>query len=959
MGNTILIRPDGSTIEAPDEDVAILEKAGFRRDTGSSWAARNTEQTREEHYSGQKFDTLVEGAASGLTLGLSDVAARFGGSADAVADMEGRAEFNPTTRMIGEIGGAIVSAIPTGGESLLAKSPTAMLNRTAATVGAGMPGRATGLLAEGAILGVGGAVEHANVTGDPLTIEAVIEGAGVGGLLNYGAGVLGDRVMKTARGVAEEKATLTRLQQESEQAALAGKTLKDPPSSWGDVVESHRTFQRAIKTQNDRMMADARVWADATAPDSVRSSIHQFKTGRNEITSRIGETQYAKGISEGEAAAKRASREYTKELRKFNEGFTDDVWDKTIQRYDDAINHIDESFSPTVSPVASNDPVDHFVAAVQRSAKDATPGEHWTASVFAGLPKEYRTQGLEQFELVLGELEKRGKVSIRDLQTPRTAIDGDLKIYRETLERAKQLRGNPEAAVGELNSLKGQFEKWKIDTSNLELPKVPTKPEGFVPPGIELSDAVALGRAAKDLDVAISRAQEHLKAGDGPSAIGELRAAKARIHAIPGLEDLRLPALPHPSGTPADIESVRLPKSIREFAKMRVDNPKLEKLAKAAETNQGFAAALERLANDLGVEASGGIRAIHKSLNETLAHTEKVAGSLKDTAEGRRGWSLIDMLRRKSKVGLVAGAARAADVGGWKGAMTRALVGGAVGYAADGAEGAVLGATLTSAKMGARSKIRNLVAKLAEGRPASLAKMLKPVTVYLHQPIIDTTGEAIDDALNGANNAREDRAAASARIGEILRAQYTARDQLYTAIEPMMGAPGDVAFKIFNQAVNMVNHLAMTVPKDPGIDITPAGSKWTPSHEKTHELAARIEAVKDPMGSLMRSIAGRGHYAATETLWACYPAWMQEVSTEIALAAPNLNLTYEEGSALSKIFRVPMTGLQHQAVVTTLQGYYLPQPQPNQPGGSPSNPVGRPAAVQSPVAGSSVAGLTQ
>jgi len=99
-------------------------------------------------------------------------------------------------------------------------------------------------------------------------------------------------------------------------------------------------------------------------------------------------------------------------------------------------------------------------------------------------------------------------------------------------------------------------------------------------------------------------------------------------------------------------------------------------------------------------------------------------------------------------------------------------------------------------------------------------------------------------------------------------------------------------------------------------------------------------------------------------LWAVYPATMNELAQELSLAAPNLTgLTYAQASAYSNLFRTPLTGLQQPAVFNAIQGNYMQAqsaaPQPAGPaGGAPKKAVGRPPAVQSPVAGSSVANLT-
>jgi len=85
---------------------------------------------------------------------------------------------------------------------------------------------------------------------------------------------------------------------------------------------------------------------------------------------------------------------------------------------------------------------------------------------------------------------------------------------------------------------------------------------------------------------------------------------------------------------------------------------------------------------------------------------------------------------------------------------------------------------------------------------------------------------------------------------------------------------------------------------------------------------------------------------------------MQEFAQEFMLTGAQ-GMSYEAESRMAKLLRV-QTGLQRPEVLTALQGMYLPPPAP-QGGGAPagqSGTPGRPAAVQSPVAGSNVSALT-
>jgi hypothetical protein len=164
-----------------------------------------------------------------------------------------------------------------------------------------------------------------------------------------------------------------------------------------------------------------------------------------------------------------------------------------------------------------------------------------------------------------------------------------------------------------------------------------------------------------------------------------------------------------------------------------------------------------------------------------------------------------------------------------------------------------------------------------------------------------------------------------------------------------------VAFKIHTAILTAVNHLAQMAPKDPGIDITLRGSNWRPSAEQSLAFAHRIEAVEDPLLAIVRTIQGDSHPAAAETLWAVHPAIMSEFAQEF-MASDHTDLTYEAEARMAQLLRIDV-GLRRPEVLATLQGMYLPKPQApagQSGGGAP----GRPAAVKSKVAGSSVSALT-
>ncbi len=929
----ILYRPDGTSLEVIDEnDVATLKAAGYRDQTSSESTTLGKEALTESTYTGadQKLTTFLEGAADGLTVGgvsaIGDVVA----SEDSIRESRERRERNPITHIGGEIVGALVSAIPTRGESLAA-IPGIGLNRLGAAVGreigaaGGMAGRAAGRAAEGMILGAGGAIETANVSGDPLMIESVIEGAGIGGLLNVGVGVLGDGLIgagKKAKGAIAAEATQ---RVEMEAAAKAGRLLKDPPPVWNDFVEAHAAAQSSAGKAAKEALEASEDYAKAASEPALRKSLRQFQGGRNEIQSKIAKSAYGKSVDEGQRLSTAAEKQYARDVNKLEGALESTEWfPKKLKGFQEALEEAEERYIPK--------------AGKQSAPKGGYPGQ----TPAAGVPSTPTGDAGG----AIAELKELREQLSRAMKYKSGGYDVS-KGYRWV--KAGGVPADAEASIAELRDIRSKLRKYST-IEIPDLPKIPVRPKDFVPPGIETSDAALLGKAAAELDGHVARATELLNSGNGTGALAELRAAQARIHSTPGLEALNLPELPGPVTAPAAHETVKLT-SLEAFA--RKSGESAEKLAKQIEANPDLLARFQGLAKELGFEDASTVMGVHKALQGHLKHLNSAAtirAAEKAEASGSNQ-GFLGMLYGRGKRGIASGLGRMADVGGIKGAAYRSVVGGAAGYAMDGTGGAKNGAmagaasAFIGAKGGARGKIRNLIAKLEKGG-RGLNKM-GPVTAYLGASFIGDSPDPEKDLRKQAVN----------RIGEIHHAKYSVNDVMYTAVEPLMGMAGDVAFKMHQHVVNALGFLAASLPKDPGMDITVKGSQHTFDHATTTEIAHRIEAIKDPFGAMQRVIEGDGHQVATETLWATYPALMQEAASEIAAAAPELDITYEQGSTLSQLFRVPLTGLQNPAVVVALQGLYLPQPEQQPQGGGSSSPGGRPPSVNSKVAGSSVSGL--
>jgi len=190
-----LVDPGGVVREVPAEQVAASIAAGWHAQTPEDTSRLSAGAAQEADYGGVggAFKAGVYGAARGLTLGLSDVAAEAAGVPS--ERLRGLSAENPTASAAGELGGALLPAIATGGESIgakiLSKTPAAAVSAVghglAENIGARTAlgriatGTATGFV-EGGLFGGGEYLSQVALGDKPLSAEGFVGAVGHDGL---------------------------------------------------------------------------------------------------------------------------------------------------------------------------------------------------------------------------------------------------------------------------------------------------------------------------------------------------------------------------------------------------------------------------------------------------------------------------------------------------------------------------------------------------------------------------------------------------------------------------------------------------------------------------------------------------------------------------------------------------------------------------------------------------------
>ena len=168
----------GNKVSIPAEQIADAQRLGYRVATPEDLAA---EAVREE-YGGtlNQLGAGASGVASGLTLGLSDIALSELGGRERLAAYE---LLYPTERMAGTVAGAVLPALlsagtsaPASGASLAARALAATPAALATRAGAGVAARLGLAATQGVASGVGRTALRVGVAEG---IESAIQGAGL------------------------------------------------------------------------------------------------------------------------------------------------------------------------------------------------------------------------------------------------------------------------------------------------------------------------------------------------------------------------------------------------------------------------------------------------------------------------------------------------------------------------------------------------------------------------------------------------------------------------------------------------------------------------------------------------------------------------------------------------------------------------------------------------------------
>jgi hypothetical protein len=874
--------------ESPAEGVSALRAAGARREEQVS-------------ANSDKVLSFVEGAGDALTLGLMHGTSQ---------EDELRREADSGAALLGQlVGTAAGLAFPgpikgatAGGEALGRGIARALLGevetgfRGVVTRGLAEAGANASLMAASAF---GHQITDAVIADKPFAAEGIASEAGVGALLGFGAGFAGSafgKLAKASRGAVEASGIAVK----ESRAALDA--VADLTRNWDDVVEQHAQRVGVLNVLSE----------EGHIPND-------FAGVRTSALRDAEKARDALRAIDPERAFSGESKPYQS-------------WRDAVERYQTAVDRLDESMTPSplerahankVTPGSLDDVYKPPVAPVDMDAAMADKG--FRSPLSSELDKGMQGAGSDWTHLK-GASGEELRAKYRDIYG--RDFEGTPGVHSGTT--GEENLGGKQTATSEAGTNPGVRRR----PSPQGGPLVPVS-EGGVP-GAPAADTVvdarldrferspAKARAPRDTVIDASGQtvgpRQVLRAGEPPAIAAETgadfvnaanreaeRAAPAGTGEIPS----NIPA-----GSGEGKKAVRdyLNNWFREFdAKPRVgigDQLKV-RLTEALDSISRVGGSRLDSAGSLGLLESLKIREASSPLGQRLDQVWSMGQAGKFAADEARG------VKTPLRTGLAASLKRYAARAGGR-AIGGAVLGGAVG----GPAGAILGMALTSAGF-------------AGNAAATAGKLMKQISLV---------GEAL---LKGTRATMAVRAVAGNR-------PYQYDDtgpikdpvQRLMAVQRMAANPQAIRARVAKQlgdlnltspeiaqhlAETTVNHVTAIAASGPAVMMTPLGQPIKPSGTAMQRFFDFENAMHD-LPALLAAVAnGTANDAQLKALRIGYPAVHAELVRNVLGQEQRMDsLETAKLKSMERVLGVPLTRASAEPLLTArLQSNWeAPKPAP-------------------------------
>lgn len=911
-----LVNPEtGETVTARDEQsAAMIRELGFRDVSVGEQQAQASQTAEKNYYSGgwQQAQALGEGALRGLSFGL------LGDGEE--ADL--RAQYNPKTAFVGELGGAIAPAFLSGGESLLATAaehtPVGLVSRGAAAAGEALGTSKIGRAAVTGAIDASGQVAGTALVDAlhdrPETAEHVVAHLGVGTLLGGGLGALAGAI-----GAKLEDAG-TKAQQAAARAAeaesvAASRSLADDFLTRGDVPVRLQRIDQAVVDARDSMqrsLAEATAaHASATADDlAAEATLAERAAKRAEVA---GSDAYK--ISQRNLAIDYGAVPYHRDLKAFGDSLLDDI-----------------ALDPALAKSARAE-----ISQMRKAADEARAVIEDAKGTSVRKPRPAGEGNYDEIEQVLtnyrSKIERLAKKLGREGELPEATIEDAARTYHYR---------NPNREVGPGSDyVKGPRQEG-------EFYREPDRP------------AIAAVRGRK-----ATKGQPAVEAVKGEAAY----TGKTVIRPIPDLPTYT----PRSPATAAEVAKVQEAiDSFKDFNSVKLvrasaddflaSAKKLDELMTSPYVQQHAKDMLKASLEDLGKHGFkfGEHAADLKGL--ALDEVAKALGLSKDAQfamaqvpESARGYaaSWLAMQSLEATPATLRKAAAAVKKGSAESTFLGRIVGGYVAGKAATAATALTGSraagyavfhtvvregiqSLSAATRSVQEKMANALAKF--GVPAG-----KRVAKY--GPTLLGRLDAM--ALEQVPGRKRDLSTSYREIAYQWKnaAGPNGANAFYAATAPLQQLSPSIANQVATQAQKVAAAVAARAPQDPGNVFRGMRSTWEPAEEDVARWLDYAEvAVKGPVKALEDLASGDLTAEGAQALRDLYPHTFGQVQQAVAerLVVLGDQLPYEDFIQITHLLGIPADGTMTPEFITAQQEMYLTEVQPPNQQPPPTPP---PAAV--------------
>ena len=996
MGDLVrLVRPDGTTLQVSAEQAARLKLLDYREQTPEEQTAEAAMAGQEAYYStpGQKLKTVGEGLGRGLTFGATDYL--FGDE-----DTAARAKFNPGYSMASEFLGALAPLALTGpvgaageaglGARIAGATPVMQLTRgvesaVAATGLTGRTARVVGGALEGGVWGATGAADHAYLADDPLTVEAVLHGAGYGSLFGGAFSAAGE-VFTSAAGRMEAKAAARKAAGEAEITHLgteAELTLKEAQLRLAQAEQKITTTEAEIAAHKEAV--DAAVTKIGSSENELQTAIkREQETLATPLADLSVETRNAvelasSALLEKKAAADAAeqalreaqdrylgvtagARAEAKTQQKVTRMAIRDAKDPIITMGNDAYAALrseasnfatktqnahnlakalikqggDDALNAAVAGKVAPGRAKQLVAAVNEARTSANNMIRGLSDDVLRAHPEALKLALDDYTQAVARAAKTAGVSF-DAGAPGRIFDEMLGMA-ETVKTLNAMPRTMEAFISmkpkRAEDMFAALEKAKTLSA---YPELAAAIEGSANKlssalGLETNGLAGL-RDAYHASRATVKAARFENAAAAKEAIKAAAAKKGEraadaIKTAAELKQLQMDA----RRKLADIKKQLSQAQTVHRQAMTAAAKEARSISKASEKAKAIVAEAREDAEGALLKAQTEAEKKAKKLNTEESKIEALAL--------KRERRIIEL--RKTEEALRNPKPKSEAEGGMnffqrygvyqavKSATGSTVLGLGASYALAGMRNAILG------------RLRSAVTKWA---PTALRKTGTAFVKY--GPKIDPLARKLDGTLDESTKDR--RELAKRRIKELWDAYPAVNDTLYRGVSALGIDQPKLAASAHAAAVNGFKEVLRTVPRDPGT-VSGLRSIWSPSDMQAEQLSRRLAVFHDPIGETEQMLAsGQFDPIKIKTLKVVAPAIYQETRVGMMerLADPEVmkSMTYNDQIGVGAMLDIPIhSSLRPEHIASSQQLFQQrrqPLPMPKQM--DQSGRVGRPA----------------